>query len=93
MVYEKLKEEVKKLIIDAENSANRIDEAIENCDAFKFSYLLGDTDEARGATMILSKIIPDDPEVKKMWLDATYAWKAAYKGRDKFDEKCTCKKR
>lgn len=93
MVHEKLIGEVKKLIVDAENSANRTDEAIGNCDAFKFSYLLGDTDEARGAAMVLSKILPDDPEVKKMWLDATYAWKTAYKGRDKFDEKCQCKKR
>lgn len=48
MVHEKLK--VKKLVVDTEKSANRIDEAIERCDAFKFSYLLGDTDEARGAT-------------------------------------------
>ena len=72
MVHERLKEDIKKLVIDAENSANRVDEAIENCD-WHFSYLLGDTDEARGATMTLSKILPDDPEVKKMWLDASYA--------------------
>lgn len=93
MVHEKLKEDVKKLIAEAQSSAQKLEKGpapIENCDVFQLSYLLGDTDEARGATMILSKILPDDPEIKKMWSEASYAWRIAYKGRDRFIEKCRC---
>lgn len=93
MVHEKLKLDVKSLVLTAQESVKRINSAVENCDVFRLSYLLGDTDEARGATMILSKILPDDSEVKKMWSDASYAWRTAYKGRDKFAEKCECKKK
>jgi len=96
MVHEKLKEDVKKLIAEAQNSAQKLEKGpapIENCDVFQLSYLIGDTDEARVATMILSKILPDDPEVKKMWSDASYANRTAYKGRDRFTEKCECKKK
>lgn len=59
------------------NLRREIDGAVENCDVFRLSYLLGDTDEARGATNVLS----------------SYIWRTAYKGRDKFIEKCECKRK
>ena len=89
-----LKYEVYNLVSDAKKAADKIEkEAIPSCDVFQLSFLIGDTDEARGAAGVLTKIYPEDQEIKDLWKDATSAHIRTYKGRDKFIEQCKCSKK
>ncbi len=93
-MIEKVKEEVGNLVYEARISANKIiDNAVPSCDAFSLSFLIGDVDEARGATAVLTKLYPEDKEIGQMWKDAANLHIFAYKGRDKFIEQCECKKK
>lgn len=89
-----IKYEVRNLVSEASRSAHKItNEAVPSCDAFRLSFLLGDADEARGATGVLVKLYPEDKEIKQMWKEAADAHIQAYKGRDKFNQLCECKKK
>ena len=89
-----IKYEIHNLVDEAGRSADKIvNEAVPSCDAFRLSFLLGDTDEARGAVGVLVKLYPEDKEIKQMWKEATGAHIQAYKGRDKFNQICECKKK
>lgn len=93
-VSNEIKQEVRSLISDATRSADKlINEAIPSCNTFNMTYLLGDADEARGAAAVLTKIYPEDKEIKQMWKDAGNIHILVYKGRDKFIEQCECKKK
>lgn len=90
----KLKEDVHNLVSEAGKSADRIiNNVIPSCDIFSMSFLLGDTEEARGAAGVLARIYPEDTEIKQMFKDAAAAHILAYKGRDKFIEQCECRKK
>jgi hypothetical protein len=91
---EEIKESVKKVVSTSLNSAKVLKTGIviPECDVFALSYLLGDVAEARGAAAVLSKMF-DDKETRKIWKDAVDAHKSGYKSRDRFIEKCICKKR
>ncbi len=51
-----MKYNVNELVSDAKKSAKEIEGAVSNCDVFQLSFLIGDADEARGATGVLAKI-------------------------------------
>lgn len=89
----KIKYEVNELVSDAKKSAKKIDGAISNCDVFQLSFLIGDADEARGASEVLAKIFPEDTEIRHMQKEAVDAHILAYKGRDKFTTECFCQKK
>lgn len=90
----KLKEEVRNLVTDAGKSVNKIiNNVVPSCDTFSMTFLLGDTEEARGATGVLARLYPEDKEIKQMFKDAAGAHILAYKGRDKFMEQCECRKK
>jgi hypothetical protein len=90
----KLKEEVRRLVTEANASADKVvNQAVPSCDVFSMSYLLGDTEEARGAAGVLARLYPEDKEIGQMFKDAANAHILAYRGRDKFIEECICQKR
>jgi len=90
----KLKEDVRSLVYEAGKSADRIiNNVVPSCDTFSLTFLLGDTEEARGAAGVLARLYPEDIEIKQMFKDAAAAHILAYKGRDKFMEQCECKKK
>lgn len=93
MVNESLKEEVRRLVSEADKSAKDIDKTILTCNLFHLSYLLGDVAEARGATAVLIKLHPEDTEIKQIWKDAVDAHILGYKGRDRFHKECECKRK
>jgi hypothetical protein len=90
----KLKEEVHNLVSEASRSADKIiNNVVPSCDTFSMTFLLGDTEEARGAAGVLARLYLEDKEIKQMFKDATGAHILAYKGRDKFMEQCECRKK
>jgi hypothetical protein len=90
----KLKEDVRNLVSEAGRSADKIiNNVVPSCDTFSLSFLLGDTEEARGAAGVLARLYPEDKEIKQMFKDAAIAHILAYKGRDSFMEQCKCEKK
>ena len=90
-----VKKEIEQLVSDAKSSAKMLIEgsAIPECDVFKLSYFIGDTEEARGAAAVLIKLYPEDVGTKQIWKEAVDAHSLAYKARDRFISECYCKKK
>lgn len=87
-----IKDKLGKLVEESEKSVNIINgnEAIPNCKTYELVYLVGDTDRAYGVATILHELLPEDMDIRRMW-DKSYDLNAsAYKGRNRFNEKCLC---
>ena len=91
MIIEEAKEDVRKSISHARNSAKNLIEGDIDCRYIKQLTSVSDSvSEARGMTLMLTRHFAKDAETEELWKDITDISKLYYKGKERFLSQCQC---
>jgi hypothetical protein len=93
ITLERQRERIKDIRKMVELAVEQLPKEIERCDFFRTSFWLGDAGEAYGSTIEILNQYPEDSVIKKEAKEIFALHDKAFRLRDDFNFKCSCKKK